>query len=217
MSYETAPATKMLATFCACCARPLVDAVSVETGVGPDCRKTHGYATAQTAPIWAEVARFAVEAKLTGVDLFGLGMTVSDVERLAALAESTWCLGGVETRRVANILVHRIAVDQDGPTVQALTNAVRALGYAKLAGRIAARLARVHIDVEGSELHVRTPYEPEAVAVLRAVPGRRWVKGEKRGGYNAYPLTAKRAVFNALKRAFPGATAYGPKGLFVLA
>ncbi len=39
--YENAPATKMLATHCACCSRPLVDAQSVETGVGPMCRQKH--------------------------------------------------------------------------------------------------------------------------------------------------------------------------------
>lgn len=38
MSYENAPATRMLATHCAFCGRPLVDAQSVETGVGPVCR-----------------------------------------------------------------------------------------------------------------------------------------------------------------------------------
>lgn len=43
MSYEAAPATRMLATHCAACARPLVDAKSVETGMGPDCRKRHGF------------------------------------------------------------------------------------------------------------------------------------------------------------------------------
>lgn len=43
MSYENAPATKMLATNCAACGRPLVDAISVETGMGPDCREKHGY------------------------------------------------------------------------------------------------------------------------------------------------------------------------------
>lgn len=41
MSYEQAPATKMVATHCAFCARPLVDAQSVETGVGPVCRERH--------------------------------------------------------------------------------------------------------------------------------------------------------------------------------
>jgi hypothetical protein len=39
--YESAPATLMLATHCACCARPLVDAQSVETGVGPVCRRKY--------------------------------------------------------------------------------------------------------------------------------------------------------------------------------
>ena len=43
MSYETAPATKLLATRCACCDRALVDATSVEIGMGPVCRKKHGY------------------------------------------------------------------------------------------------------------------------------------------------------------------------------
>jgi hypothetical protein len=37
-SYLEAPATKMLATHCAACGRPLVDVVSVEVGMGPDCR-----------------------------------------------------------------------------------------------------------------------------------------------------------------------------------
>jgi len=42
--YENAPATRMLATSCAVCGRPLVDSISVETGIGPECRKKHGYA-----------------------------------------------------------------------------------------------------------------------------------------------------------------------------
>ena len=42
-NYENAPATRLLATHCACCARPLVDAKSVETGMCPVCRKKHGF------------------------------------------------------------------------------------------------------------------------------------------------------------------------------
>lgn len=41
--YERAPATRLLATSCVVCRRPLVDAVSVEAGMGPDCRRKHGY------------------------------------------------------------------------------------------------------------------------------------------------------------------------------
>ena len=35
--YANAPATKMLAIYCAICGRPLVDAQSIERGIGPDC------------------------------------------------------------------------------------------------------------------------------------------------------------------------------------
>lgn len=42
-SYINAPATKMLATHCAVCARPLCDAKSVELGIGPDCRAKYGF------------------------------------------------------------------------------------------------------------------------------------------------------------------------------
>lgn len=43
MSYENAPATKMLATHCAVCSRPLLDSISVECGIGPVCRERHGW------------------------------------------------------------------------------------------------------------------------------------------------------------------------------
>lgn len=41
--YENAPATRMVATYCAVCSRPLVDAKSVELGIGPDCRRKYGF------------------------------------------------------------------------------------------------------------------------------------------------------------------------------
>lgn len=46
MSYENLNSTKMLATRCAVCSRPLRDAVSAEIGIGPDCREKHGYSEA---------------------------------------------------------------------------------------------------------------------------------------------------------------------------
>lgn len=41
--YTQAPACAMLAVYCACCGKPLLDATSVETGMGPECRRKHGY------------------------------------------------------------------------------------------------------------------------------------------------------------------------------
>lgn len=43
MGYENLNSTKMLATNCAVCSRPLRDAVSVEMGIGPECREKYGY------------------------------------------------------------------------------------------------------------------------------------------------------------------------------
>lgn len=42
-SYMNAPACRMLATHCAVCARPLLDARSVELGIGPDCARRYGF------------------------------------------------------------------------------------------------------------------------------------------------------------------------------
>lgn len=53
-NYENAPATKLLATHCAACARPLLDAVSVEAGMGPDCRRK--YLREETSPENRETA-----------------------------------------------------------------------------------------------------------------------------------------------------------------
>ena len=49
-TYENAPATKLLATHCACCARPLLDAESAEVGMGPVCRKNNGYSEVAAMP-----------------------------------------------------------------------------------------------------------------------------------------------------------------------
>jgi hypothetical protein len=42
MSYQDALSTKLLATHCVCCGLPLVDAKSVELGIGPECRSKSG-------------------------------------------------------------------------------------------------------------------------------------------------------------------------------
>lgn len=42
MSFAQAPATKLVATHCCVCARPLVDAESVDSGIGPVCAERTG-------------------------------------------------------------------------------------------------------------------------------------------------------------------------------
>jgi len=57
MGYESLKSTQLLASHCAVCARPLRDAVSVELGIGPDCRRKHGYDSAITEENRAEANR----------------------------------------------------------------------------------------------------------------------------------------------------------------
>lgn len=43
IGYESLASTKLLATHCAVCNRPLRDALSTERGIGPDCAERYGY------------------------------------------------------------------------------------------------------------------------------------------------------------------------------
>ncbi|RTL26946.1 MAG: hypothetical protein EKK55_06990 [Rhodocyclaceae bacterium] len=190
MSYLEAPATAMIAEFCACCSRALVDADSVETGVGPECRKKHGYDVASGPADWT-AALHALEGALE-------------------LLPEGW---EVDARRVANVLVHRIACAQQGPGVIACINALRALGYDKLAARVAKRLAKIVITEAGDTLSVKTPFDEAAVEILRRAPGRYVGKGTREIPNTA---VAKRALLALLRTAYPNAIASGPKGVFVL-
>ena len=43
MGYQDATSTKLLFSNCVVCGRPLVDAISVEHGIGPECRKGQNF------------------------------------------------------------------------------------------------------------------------------------------------------------------------------
>lgn len=191
--YTNSPSAKLVATHCAVCARPLVDSLSVETGVGPECRKRHGYATANAAPDWSAVQAFI------GRHIEALALPVD------------W---DQDVRRLANVLVHRIAVEQDGVLVLACVDALRALGFTTLGARCAERLAKIQIRTEGMEIMLKAPYATE----LFSIPGRSFDKATKltRITVRSSMEGAKRMVFAVLTRAFPGAVVDGPRGLFVL-
>lgn len=99
MSYENAPATHMLATHCAVCSRPLVDAASVEAGMGPDCRDRHGY----NDPV-AEAARPEANKLVHDIALgVGLPELIAALARLRALGLGR--LAGIIEARRADIKV----------------------------------------------------------------------------------------------------------------
>lgn len=231
MGYENAPATKLLATHCCCCARPLVDAKSVELGIGPECRKRHGFTEAEVEPNWKEFFDATLEGGFP-ISVFGIDAGFFNPIEEGEALEAVWRMGGLETRRVANVVVYQIAalLSEGGDVwerVGALARAVRALGFRKLATIVEEKNAAVIVRrkitpgwgnsngtfVGGEVIVVEAPYTEESLPILRAVPGRRWDKAAKA---NVFPASSAKPLYAALAKAFPGARAVGPKGAFVL-
>lgn len=171
MGYENAPATVMLATQCAVCGRPPVDAISIETGMGPDCRSKHGF----------------------------MGKSAPNVTK--------------EDRAKANRIVYGIACGVPADILAASIKDLKDLGFTLLASVLEDRNVTVHVDEAGDRLVVRTPYNEEVVGAMRAIPGRRWNKEEKA---NTFPVECKRAVWEMIKRFYPGQLLKGSKGIVVI-
>ena len=185
MSYETAPATILLATHCACCGRPLVDATSVEAGVGPECRRRHGYDDAQGEPDWAAAERFVGE-----------------------LADSTRT-----PREVVNRLVHRFACSTDRTERSELMGAIAALGYTTLARKLATQAAGiVKVLPAGDRLAIETPYRADFVAALKAERiGARWNRDDKVWTIPT-DARARAGLWRALRSHFAGALLVTERG-----
>lgn len=145
MSYENAPATKLLATACACCGRALVDAVSVERGVGPDCAEMHGYAEAQGEADWTKAM-----ALLDGV------VAVADVNPT------------MSARDAVNVLVFHVAKKRrelNADIAACIFRAIAALGFTVLADRIAKRF---RMTVEEAEIVEETGPSLEEMRAMYA-------------------------------------------------
>ena len=139
MSYENAPATILLATACACCGRPLVDAESVERGTGPDCAERFGVVDASGPANWAAAEQL----------LAGTGVALDSAE---------------SPRNAANKLVHFVARSVrsiDREHAQRAFSAIAALGYDVLANRIAKRFRAAVIEagvLEAETKRLRAEY-----------------------------------------------------------
>jgi hypothetical protein len=179
--YTEAPATKMLATHCVCCGRPLVDACSVELGIGPECRN----------------------------GIFPEGVDDAD-------------------RKAANKHVYEAALAaQNGAAEKVVeyADAIRKLGFVELADKVERRFkdgvanverkADITIEEKEGYMLVSTPYRRgDAEAFKKAwrdIPGRRYI-GKRKA--NEVPVAQKAAVWELLKRFFPGKWGNGPKGAF---
>jgi hypothetical protein len=218
-NYVNAAATKLLATHCACCGKPLVDADSVQAGVGPDCRAMHGRDVQTCTPDWTAARTILANF---GSELGAPESLITDESAATA-------------HRVANVLVHRFAANFK--TARWIPDALHALGYDKLGARCAKR-ARVKLGAvtapvagevriasrtdrwtfKGKEysrevLAVTSPRDERFIAAVRALPGRRWDADAKVWTVPADQLTA---LWAAVRGCFAGLPLVSAKGTTVI-
>jgi hypothetical protein len=149
--WERSEECRFISTHCGCCGRALKDALSVEKGIGPDCRALYGdvTTTATAAPDW-------VSAR-TLIACFG------------ATTFSPGVLGCDDARKVSAVLLHRFS--RHFRTARWIPDAVYALGYHKLAERMAKR-AKVRIGAAVAEQTRRAsaPVAPVVTAPVVTAP-----------------------------------------------
>jgi hypothetical protein len=196
MSYENATATKLLATHCCVCNRPLLDAVSVELGIGPDCRKKY-----MPKALGGE-AREEANKLVYQLALAVSGIVTTTVTTDAAGA--AYVMGGAAA--VGQMLV-------GGTEAEGMLARLHTLGFDKLAEKLEAAWIAIRVTEDAGQLTVVTPYNAEAVDAMRRVPGRRWDPVKK---VNTFPQASNSALWALLRRYYPGKAGIGPKGPFVV-
>lgn len=187
MSYENAPATKMVATHCACCELPLVDAKSVECGVGPVCRKKHGFdiEVSEDARKEANKLVYGIALQRTGPEV------IVALKRLFELGFTQLVLAIL--KRIATV---RIAITDDA--------------HPHGAGRLAVVAPySEHAVAVLKGIPGRRWFDPKKQTNPDAFKG--WEKA------NTFPMESKAALWDALQKLYPGATGVGPKGPFIFA
>lgn len=185
--YENAPATIMLATNCAICSRPLVDSKSVDAGMGPECRKRHGYNEVHDEDARAAANRIVHALALRRSD----GSSIEgDWDALVAAT----ALAGLGFRKLADVVAKRAAtvriVEDTGVCVN---------GYPV-----------DHPQSGSAVLRVWSPYNELANDAWRQLRAP-WDKEHK---CRVVPAAKKRELFSLLVRFFADACAFGPKGAF---
>lgn len=193
MTYENAKATKILATHCCACGRPLVDAVSVELGIGPDCRKK--YMPAKLGGPAREEANRLVYRLALQVSINN-GLVVDDA------AKAAFMLGGPQA--VGAMLVADTAAE---PMLARL----RELGFEKLADKLEQAWITIKITRAGDELLVEAPFNERALPAWRNLgPWDGVKKVRKVAGHRG------QALMDVLIDFYPGQAGISDKGPFVV-
>ena len=177
--YENAPATRLLATHCLICGRPLVDANSVSLGIGPECS---GHVQVIPNNARQQANKFIYDA---------------------AIAAQT---GNIqEVLKIAQLI--RDLAQQDPTNEQAFISLGDKVATRFVSAEKNATILIIVAPDKYNKpaLHVTTPYrrgDSEAFKnAWRQIPGRYW---DFDNSINVIPLSQKRVLWDLLCQFFPG-------------
>lgn len=186
-NYVESPVCNMVATNCACCGRPLVDAKSVEFGIGPICRGKYSM-TEPDGELKLDLAQVLLDQLIEDHGFertFGLDDRQNAVNKLAYWAA---CHQGEKMAAIVAQVIH-------------------ALGYVKFAEKIADHAGAAPVtgtlSDDGLHVFVVAPYRSEALDAWRNIPGRRWM-GNDQG--NRIPVTSLPQVRDLVAKYYPDCT-----------
>lgn len=197
--YENAPATKLVATHCACCGKALVDALSVDIGIGPICRGKWGFNKPCAEADWDSA-------------MIALGKATESLLMSEGGAEA-WA--NRDARKVCNVLVYHIAAEPSDGNTNSRISAIYSLGYHKLAAKLATVLGGVKVvhDSNPDYLLLTAPRTDNWYPMMR-VPGQYW---DRKRRVRVIPAASKGHLWLALVAMYPGKLCVGDKGIKILA
>lgn len=202
MGYEQAFSTKLLATHCAYCGRPLRDADSVENGMGPVCRARVGV-NPDVAPDWLNAQRY-FPAENT---LAGLPVQFSTLQK---------AIDKMDPHAATNWLIHLASVifshgDKVGLKYADCVMAVHYLGYVTVAKVLAERHFKIRLVTDNGDYIVNVPRNDDFYQGIWQRRIGRWDRD--RHAYRV-PKQNRKSLWALLIECFDGECGFGPQGAF---
>ncbi len=206
MSYLNDPNTHRMATRCCCCGRKLLDAKSVEIGIGPTCRNKFGYTTDITDDQRETVNKLIHDA---GVQCeIMANKELGDVARYSAaglLLDVADRIEGLGLSRVASKVRERFT----GISLDAVKDTpVYEWDYRNR--------REVETDRTHTAIVLRAPYSADFNHLRKNLRLRGRPVKTNDGFHWEFSNNDKRLVDEVVRKAFAGMLAIGPKGIFVI-
>lgn len=189
MSYLNSPSIEIVATKCFLCNRPLLDANSVESGIGPICKKKIGYFD---------------ENSQDDYKYENIGISEIDNAVLEKLSIND-CRGAVNS--LINFCSRCI---KDKELIIKIVKQIDNLGYKELSKKIFYYICDIIIEQDNDLLYISYPKDRRMDWVINKNNGKWDSKLEK------YIINKnnKKRIWGAFKKFFPGSFCIGPKGVF---